>query len=1038
MKTGLSSPRVGACPHANSSYLRLLLACLGTCLVLPLSAQTETTPTDESAETVRATPAAGGSGMIEGRVRNQATGRFLNNARVRIVDTGSETLTNEYGGFRFHNVPAGEQTLSVFFTGLEPQTVPVTVTSGETARLEVDLTSRGRFAPEEGEEFHELADLEVEATARDGAAIAINEQRFSGNIRNVVSADEFGDVTEGNVGEFLKFLPGISVEYVAADIRAISVRGLADSQTVVTFDGNSMASAASGSATRRFELEQVSMNNVARIELVKVPTPDMRADSLGGTVNMVSKSAFERDTPEFNYRVYANMNSEDLTFSKTPGPETGRSRKIRMGGDFSYLHPVNANLGFVFNGLYSNQFNEQHRSVRTWRSDDGRDEFLEDGTPNPEKNQEINAGNPYLQDYTFQDGPKETLRQSLGVNIDWRPADNWVVSYGLQWNDYDSFFGNRNLRWRVDSEGPYEPVSYTPTSVQGPEGEGELLHANSFRNKYGRTYYTNLDVKYFGNTITADASIYYSDGTGNYDDMRNGHFERVDAIAKNLTVSFDDINNIGPRTITTTTAAGDAFDHTDLSNYEILSVRSRPIRADDEFRGGDFNLQKDLAGPYDFKVKGGVSYRNQQRSIFDPTYEWDFAGVDGNTNADLILDDFYIDQDPHFGLEPVEWPSPYDAYELFLSNPEAFVASEDNATTEANRDIDLEETVTGGYLMGEARMLNSRLRVIGGVRWEETDFEGVGPLNDGDTLIRRGATAEGTYDDFFPSLHFTYELRSNFLLRLAYARTISRPNWNFLIPRNLIDYDEPDSPGEETGGSIEAINGELKPWYGDNFDISLEYYTQAGGIFSAGIFFKSIQDMFEVYSDTMTEEIRDQLGLTDDPRFANPDLWTVETTVNGADAEIIGFEFEVRQRLSRLGPWGNDFEVFANATLLDLQGGDNTDFSSFVERTYNWGVTYDRHPLEIMLKWNYRGEQLIGPRSNEFENGFRWYDDRLYLDINVEYTVHPYAVLFANARNVTNEPQIRLNYNDATPGYARHEQQEEYGVQLAVGLKGTF
>ena len=47
-------------------------------------------------------------------------------------------------------------------------------------------------------------------------------------------------------------------------------------------------------------------------------------------------------------------------------------------------------------------------------------------------------------------------------------------------------------------------------------------------------------------------------------------------------------------------------------------------------------------------------------------------------------------------------------------------------------------------------------------------------------------------------------------------------------------------------------------------------------------------------------------------------------------------------------------------------------------------------------------------------------------------------MLFLNARNLLNEPQQRLLYADVTPEYARTEREEEFGVQLAVGVKGTW
>ena len=114
------------------------------------------------------------------------------------------------------------------------------------------------------------------------AIIAANEQRFAPNIKNVVSADAFGDVTEGNVGEFVKYLPGITVDYVAADVRTISVRGFAAQFTNMYQDGLRLVSASSGNLNRIFELEQVSINNAARIEVAKVPTPDIGADARRG------------------------------------------------------------------------------------------------------------------------------------------------------------------------------------------------------------------------------------------------------------------------------------------------------------------------------------------------------------------------------------------------------------------------------------------------------------------------------------------------------------------------------------------------------------------------------------------------------------------------------------------------------------------------------------------------------------------------------------------------------------------------------------
>ena len=44
----------------------------------------------------------------------------------------------------------------------------------------------------------------------------------------------------------------------------------------------------------------------------------------------------------------------------------------------------------------------------------------------------------------------------------------------------------------------------------------------------------------------------------------------------------------------------------------------------------------------------------------------------------------------------------------------------------------------------------------------------------------------------------------------------------------------------------------------------------------------------------------------------------------------------------------------------------------------------------------------------------------------------------ASANNVLNEPQTLLRYGSETPAYARQYQEAEFGIQLAIGLRGTF
>src|SRR5204862_5154548 len=91
----------------------------------------------------------------------------------------------------------------------------------------------------------------------DGAAIAINEQRFASNIVNVVSADEFGTIADGSIGEFMKFLPGITSDYTGGDARRFSINGAPPDNVPISMGGFDMASAAGAGTRRNVELDQV-------------------------------------------------------------------------------------------------------------------------------------------------------------------------------------------------------------------------------------------------------------------------------------------------------------------------------------------------------------------------------------------------------------------------------------------------------------------------------------------------------------------------------------------------------------------------------------------------------------------------------------------------------------------------------------------------------------------------------------------------------------------------------------------------------------
>ena len=154
---------------------------------------------------------------------------------------------------------------------------------------------------------------------------------------------------------------------------------------------------------------------------------------------------------------------------------------------------------------------------------------------------------------------------------------------------------------------------------------------------------------------------------------------------------------------------------------------------------------------------------------------------------------------------------------------------------------------------------------------------------------------------------------------------------------------------------------------------------------------------------------------------------------------MTGVEFNYRQPLRFLPHWARGLNVRYNLTQLHLQGNGLSDFSTFIHRSQNWGVSLDRPTFGVRLNWNYRGRQRQGAVGAPAEPGtYNYMHPRLTLDVEADYRFSKRLGLFVGARNVTAEPFIVERYGPSTPPYARRFQRDDYGVAISLGVKGAF
>ncbi len=1008
---------------------------------------------------------------LSGRVQNEVTSQYLNNARVSVRGTDIATFTDETGTYRLSGLPAGPVTLDIFYSGLDPQQITVEARAGQVVQRDVNLTNKATYG-----DTSKVVKLDAfvlsSSKLTEGEALATNEQRFAANIKNVVATDAFGDVTEGNVAEFMKFLPGVTVEYSDASPNAVAIRGFDPNMTAVSVDGSQLANASGSAANRSFLFTQVSINNTSRIEVTKVPTPSSPADGISGTVNMISKSAFERSRAQFNYRYFLSASSDGMQIKRQPYPTDEYIDRIKPGFDFDLTLPITKNFGIVFTGLTSKQWNEQNISTMTWNTSAA-------GTG-------ATPSRPYLQSHQIIDAPKWYERHSTSLKADWRITPNSVLSIGGQATYYVDKNGNVNRTATAGTNATPSiaggtALSYDATTTVGATGRGGVSFGGNFLHIGARTLGSNLRYRFDNGDWKIDTGAHVSTSKTWRRYEQKGTFQALNLSMLNpVRVTFEGITPERPTRIRVFDNTNRELDINDINNYRLNATNaatSTDYRDHKEnVRGGDLNLRRRLnvlGVPGALQV-GGL-YRAQDRDRRSTTNQWNYNPPDGNPSPVPFLAQVYKNRPNYFGFDNIPWTATSRAVAAWRQNPSLFIQTPTQQVAAAQAQIVgsewLRESVTSYYAQLEARLFENKLSVLTGVRYEKTHDKGAGPVNEpgavwqknpdgtfvrnaqGQRIRRADAGAVGSmeelrlirqeranlgnrwYDGYYPSLHLTYNATANFLVRAAYAKTYGRPDFVNIVPNATITENDIEFSTDPNAipGVIAVRNTGLKPWTAQNYDLSAEYYTDSGGLVTAGVFRKDITDFFGTLQTTATEEILDEFGL--DPRYVG---WRLNSTINAGDARVSGMEFNVRQSLAPFGRFGRYFSVFANATKLRLQGSRTADFNRFLPKSANWGFTFTRNPVTFMAKWHHRGEQNRGPSTAQGPFAFVYQDARTTLDVNLSYQFHKRLTLFVNSRNVTNVHFNASRYQSDTPEYARRSSSNSYGAQWAFGVKGTF
>ncbi len=874
--------------------------------------------------------AAGGG--IEGRVFGAAHGGYLENARVAIEGTALETLTDAGGYYRLANVPAGTVRLRVHFIGAASTTEAVVVTAGQTTTRDITL---GGAPAAKGAAAGEVVALSkfVVATSKemDGAAIAINEQRVAPNIKNVVTADEFGTIVDGTPGEAIKFLPGVMLTYSAGEAREVSINGVPTANVPVTVGGFDLASNAGGGTGRQTNFEQISINNMSRIEVIQSPTPESQGSALGGSVNMIPRSAFERSRPTVTYSVYEMMKDSDKHYNKTPGPSfRDPYRKITPGFQLSAVVPVSRSFGFTFSANGATQYVPNDVITLQWRGAN----TATNGAAFPD----TSFDKPYLTQTQINDDLRLNKTTSAGLTLDFRLSPHDTLSFSTIYTYITVDHIGHRMTFTINRVASAR--DFGPTFTHGATGTGAgTLQLEDVNSRYwlGTTSMESLTYRHNGALWKAEAGLGYSYAGQHNRDVARGILRNSVAQRTNVTIAFDDIFYLRPNRITVTDGAtGAPVDPYSLANYTLTSAN---YQEDNwlTFRNTAYgNLQRTfMVRETPLTLKGGFDVRQLIRDIRGPQIALtpNGAGLAGGTNAARFLDENLSQRPLPYGFPRAQWVDNSELYTYWQQNP-GFLTS--NANTIYRSQVStskwMAETISSLYLRGDTAFFNRRLQLTGGFRAEQTNAQGKGPLTDPTlnyqrdasgrvlrdaagralltmpantgnlaysrlTFIERGSKTDKEYLRVLPSLNATWLFRDNLRLQSAFYESLGRPN--FAQYANGITLPDTDG-GPVPGNPITVSNAGIKAWSAKTVKVRLEYYFDGVGQASIGAYRRDFKDFFGSTSLRATPEF---LALYDlDP--ATYDGYYVSTNYNlPGTVRSHGLEFSYRQALTFLPHW---------------------------------------------------------------------------------------------------------------------------------------
>ncbi|ALM49510.1 TonB-dependent receptor [Flavobacterium psychrophilum] len=912
------------------------------------------------------------AGVISGKIVD-AEGNFsLPGATVRLADSNRYTVSNQTGDFEFLTIPAGSYKVEVLYLGYQTQSQDVTVEEGKHAVVNFILSS--------GSET--LNEVVLVGDALRGQARALNQQKNNKNITNVISSDQVGRFPDSNIGDALKRVPGITMQNDQGEARNIIIRGLAPSLNSVTLNGDRIPSAEGDN--RNVQMDLIPSDMISTIEVNKTLTPDMDADAIGGSVNLITR---------------ATPNGERISATLAGGYGPIRDQGIYTAGFVYGNRFVNNRLGVVASGSYNNNNFGSDNIEAVW----AKDEF----------------NNTYVQEQAIRNYDVQRVRRSVALATDFKFDNN------------NTIYANAIYNWRDDRENRFaltyddmEPI-YNGETITGFTGNVKRENKGGIDSNRGKS--RRLEVQKVQNyalrgehllnsKLDLDWSMNYAEASEKKPNERYIEFEQEELeMSQNLS---------NPRKPFVTTTGED------LSSFGLSEL----TQSTDDTSEKEFGAKVNIRIPFSVfegqkgRLRTGLRVRLKDKDRNNSFYSYEplsgdvsladvptvYLGGNGfNPGSQYVGGNFATAK--YLGGLDLNNPTLYNRE----SDPSEFLAVNYKA----------KENIYAGYVRWD-QDFNDKLSMILGVRIENTHIDYTGNRVLDEEELEGTVNNTNSYTNVLPSISFKYDVNKDFVLRAAATTALARPNYYALAP--YINNIAADS-------EIQAGNPNLDATYSYNFDLMAENYFESIGLVSGGVFYKNLKDFIYTYSNNQYSTAD---FAADFPGQANPvpvgEEWTFVQSRNGNNVDVYGFEVAFQRQLDFLPGFLKYFGVYANYTYTDskAKGITNEDgeerknvgLPGTAPHMFNGSLSWENSRFSARASANFASDYLDELGSDDFNDSY--YDKQFFLDINASFKVTKNLSIFAEAKNLTNQP---LRYYQGIS--SRVMQLEYYQARFNLGVK---